>query len=134
MSTVSVTIDNRPVTVPAGTTVWDAAKAAGIAIPVLCHHEKMRPVGVCRMCVVDTGGRVLAASCVRPCEEGMTVETHSPKVEKQRKMLTALLLSDHPVPCAKERTTGGDELDALGRRYGLLDPKAQGRPSLGFLL
>src|SRR5947208_7625237 len=121
MSTVSVTIDNRPVTVPAGTTVWDAAKAAGIAIPVLCHHEKMRPVGVCRMCVVDVGGRVLAASCVRPCEEGMTVETNSPRVEKQRKMLTALLLSDHPVPCAKERTTGGDELDALARKYGLLE-------------
>src|SRR5437660_4422284 len=79
----------------------------------------MRPVGVCRMCVVDTGGRVLAASCVRPCEEGMTVETASPKVEKHRKMLTALLLADHPTPCAKERTTGGDLLDALARRYSV---------------
>ena len=82
--------------------------------------EAATPVGVCRMCVVDVGGRVLAASCVRPCEEGMKVETASPKVEKQRKMLTALLLADHPTPCAKERTTGDDELDALGRRYGLL--------------
>ena len=129
---MNLTIDGKPVSVPPDTTIYDAAKQAGIDIPVLCHHPKMDPVGVCRLCVVDVGGRVLAASCVRPCEEGMTVETNSPRVEKQRKMLTALLLSDHPVPCAKERTTGGDELDALGRRYGLLDPKAQGRPSLGF--
>ena len=60
MSSLSLTIDGRPVTAPAGATIWDAAKAAGIDIPVLCHHEKLRPVGVCRMCVVDTGGRVLA--------------------------------------------------------------------------
>ena len=49
----------------------------------------------------------------------MTVETASPKVEKHRKMLTALLLADHPTPCAKERTTGGDLLDALARRYSV---------------
>ena len=102
---MNLTIDGKPVSVVPGTTIYDAARQAGIAIPVLCHHPKMEPVGVCRMCVVDIGGRVLAASCVRPCEEGMKVETHSPKVEKQRKMLTALLLSDHPVPCAKEQTT-----------------------------
>jgi formate dehydrogenase major subunit len=118
---VTLTIDGRSVSVPTGTTVWEATKVAGIDIPVLCHHEKMRPVGVCRMCVVDTGGRVLAASCVRPCEDGMRVETASPKVERHRRMLTALLLSDHPVPCTKERTTGGDLLDELGRRYGVLE-------------
>src|SRR6188768_2283757 len=106
--TVTCTIDGTEVTVPAGTTIYTAAKEAGVDIPVLCHDEKMDPVGVCRMCVVDTGGRVLAASCVRPCEEGMKVETNTPKVEKQRKMLTALLLAVHPVPCAKERTTADD--------------------------
>ena len=119
MSNITLQIDDRPVTVPANTTIWDAAKSVGIDIPVLCHHERLRPVGVCRLCVVDTGGRVLAASCVRPCEEGMKVATASPKVESHRKMLTALLMADHPPVCAKERTTGGDMLDALGRRYGL---------------
>src|SRR5438067_7252072 len=119
MANIALTIDNRPVAVPASTTIWDAAKSIGINIPILCHHEKLRPVGVCRMCVVDTGGRVLAASCVRPCDDGMTVETASPKVEKHRRMLTALLLADHPVPCAKERTTGDDALDALARRYSV---------------
>src|SRR5262245_28055543 len=117
---VKLTIDGRPVTVAAGTSIWDAARQKGIDIPVLCHSPCLRPVGVCRMCVVDIGGRVLAASCVRGCEEGMKVETSSPRVEKQRKLLTALLLADHPVPCAKEKTTGGDELDALARRYGLI--------------
>ncbi|MBX9622659.1 MAG: molybdopterin-dependent oxidoreductase [Gemmataceae bacterium] len=138
MTAVNLTIDGRPVSVPPGTTVYDAAKLTGIDIPVLCHSPRLDPVGVCRMCVVDVGGRVLAASCVRPCEEGMTVETASPKVEKQRKMLTVLLLSDHPVPCAKERTTGDDLLDALGRRYGLIsdlrleidDCRAPARPAL----
>ena len=118
-ATISLTIDSRKISVPAGTTIWDAAQQYDIDIPVLCHSPKLRPVGVCRMCVVDVGGRVLAASCVRPCEEGMNVQTASDKVEKQRKMLTALLMSDHPTPCAKERTTGDDELDALARRYGV---------------
>src|SRR5262245_46771600 len=116
---IRLTIDGREVEAAPGTTIWEAARRAGIAIPVLCHQPKLDPVGVCRMCVVDVGGRVLAASCVRPCEEGMKVETNSPKVEKQRAMLTRLLLSDHPTPCAKERTTADCELEALGRKYGL---------------
>jgi formate dehydrogenase major subunit len=122
---MNLTIDGKPIAVAPGTTIYDAAKKAGIDIPVLCHHPKLEPVGVCRLCVVDVGGRVLAASCVRPCEDGMKVETNSPKVEKQRRMLTALLLSDHPLPCAKERTTGDDELDALGRGYGLLNARGE---------
>src|SRR5207244_4360933 len=91
---IRLTIDGRDVTVAPGTTVWDAARQIGIDIPVLCHSPKMRPVGVCRLCVVDVGGRVLAASCVRTCEEGMKVETRSPRVENQRQMLTALLLAE----------------------------------------
>ena len=93
---MNLTIDGKPITVPVGSTIYDAAKRAGIDIPILCHHPKMQPVGVCRMCVVDVGGRVLAASCVRPCEEGMNVETASPKVEKQRRMLTALPAGGSP--------------------------------------
>src|SRR5437016_14158839 len=121
MADVRLTIDGRDVAVPAGTTVWTAAKQAGIDIPVLCHSERLRPVGVCRMCVVDVGGRVLAAACVRPCEEGMKVVTHSERVEKQRRMLTSLLLAEHPSPCEKERTTGDCELEALGREFRISD-------------
>src|SRR5262249_13012207 len=116
---IRLTINERAVEVPAGTTVWQAARDLGIDIPVLCHSPPMQPVGVCRMCVVDVGGRVLAASCVRPCEEGMKVVTHSERVEKQRRVLTELLLAEHPTPCEKERTTGDCELEALARRYDL---------------
>lgn len=115
--TVTLTIDGREVTVPEGTTLWQAAKQLGIDIPVLCHDERLRPVGVCRVCVVDVGGRTLAASCVRPCEPKMKVETASPKVERQRKVLVELLMSDQPEVCPKESTTGGNELFALARRY-----------------
>jgi formate dehydrogenase major subunit len=117
---VTLTIDGQPVTVPEGTTIWEAARSLGVDIPVLCHDPRLRPVGVCRMCVVDVGARVLAASCVRPCEPGMKVETRSEKVVRQRRVLTELLMSDQPPPeaCAKETTTGDNQLFALARELG----------------
>ena len=117
---VTLTIDGQQVTVPAGSTIWEAARAAGINIPVLCHADGMDPVGVCRMCVVDAGERVLAPSCMRECQPDMKVDASSPKVEKHRKVLTELLLSEHPVPCARELSSGDCELEALGRQYGIM--------------
>src|SRR5271165_2655045 len=118
--TVTLTIDGREVTAPEGATIWQAAKALGIDIPVLCHDERYDPVGVCRMCVVDIGARVFAASCIRPCEDSMEVKTATPALERQRASLTALLLSDQPDPAVdpKETTTADNELLALARRYG----------------
>src|SRR5918993_460234 len=118
---VTCTIDGREVTVAAGTTIYTAAKQVGIEIPVLCHDERSDPVGVCRMCAVDTGGRVMAAACIRPCEEGMEVTTASPRVEKQRAMLTELLMADQPGAAEdpKETTTGDNLLLALARRYAV---------------
>ena len=57
MSNVQLTIDGLAVTVPEGTTVFDAARMQGISIPTLCHQQNETPVGVCRVCVVDVGGR-----------------------------------------------------------------------------
>src|SRR3954462_3062220 len=94
--TMSVTIDGQQVTVGEGTTIFDAAKQVGVDIPVLCHNERYDPVGVCRMCVVDTGGRVFAAACVRPCEDGMEVKTATEEVERSRAVLTELLMTDQP--------------------------------------
>src|SRR5690348_10233668 len=94
--TVSVTIDGNVVSVPEGTTIFDAARDAGVDIPVLCHNERYDPVGVCRMCVVDTGGRVFAAACVRPCEDGMEVRTATEEIERSRAVLAELLMSDQP--------------------------------------
>jgi len=126
-TTVRVTIDDQEVEVTPGTTIWQAAKDAGIDVPVLCHSERLDPVGVCRMCVVDVGERVLAASCMRECQDGMTVETASPKVEQHRKVLTELLLDEHPTPCERERTTGDCELEALARRYGVTNAECEVR-------
>ena len=84
---VALTIDGQPVAVPAGTTLWEAARTVGIDIPVLCHHPRMKPVGVCRLCVVDVGERVLAASCTRQAEPGMTVTTRSDALDGHRRIL-----------------------------------------------
>jgi len=117
--TVTLTIDGAAVTVPEGTTIWTAARDAGFDIPVLCHDERYDPVGVCRMCVVDTGARVYAAACVRPCEDGMDVKTSTPDLERNRATLTELLLADQPAPerDPKQTTTGDNELLALADRY-----------------
>jgi formate dehydrogenase major subunit len=119
--TVTLTIDGREVTVAEGSTIWAAAKAAGIDIPVLCHDERFDPVGVCRMCVVDVGAPAFAASCVRACEPGMDVKTATPEVERSRAVLTQLLLADQPERARdpKQTTTGDNELLALADRYGV---------------
>lgn len=62
---VELAIDGKPMRVPNGTTIFEAAQMSGIPIPTLCHSQNQTPVGVCRLCVVDTGARVLSASCVR---------------------------------------------------------------------
>ena len=118
---MTVTIDGREITVPEDTTIWQAAKQLGIDIPVLCHDERYDPVGVCRMCVVDVGGRVFAASCVRACEDELEVKTSTPGARPQpRERSPRLLLSDQPEleEDPKETTTGDNELLALARRYG----------------
>src|SRR5215467_4029289 len=119
--TVTLTIDGREVTVAEGSTIWAAAKAAGIDIPVLCHDERFDPVGVCRMCVVDTGAPAYAAACVRACEDGMDVKTATPEVERSRAVLAQLLLADQPERerDPKQTTTGDNELLALADRYGV---------------
>jgi formate dehydrogenase major subunit len=121
VNTVTVQIDGHTATVPAGTTIYDAARQVGVDIPVLCHNERYDPVGVCRMCVVDTGGRAFAAACVRPCEDGMEVKTSTPELERNRATLTELLLADQPPRAEdpKQNTTGDNLLLALADRYGV---------------
>jgi NADH dehydrogenase/NADH:ubiquinone oxidoreductase subunit G len=131
---VEITIDGRPVQVAAGTSVFDAARMNGTPIPTLCHLQNETPVGVCRLCVVDTGARVLTASCVRPVEPGMKVVTNSEKVLNARKTLLELLMADHPSPCARQENSGDCELETLARAAGITQPRfakrtvSRGRP------
>jgi len=130
---IRLTIDGVAVEVPEGTTIWEAARGQGIEIPVLCHDPRLRPVGVCRLCVVDVGERTLAASCVRACAPGMQVQTATPEVEAHRRNLVDLLMADQPAPenDPKEQAVGGNDLFALARRYEAFGrdlPRANGRP------
>src|SRR6202795_1448973 len=120
---IDITIDGQPVLVPAATTVFDAARMNGINIPTLCHLQNQTPVGVCRLCVVDTGARVLAASCVRPVEPGLKVVTNSEKVLGARKTLLELMMADHPSPCARQLNSGDCELETLANAAGVLQPR-----------
>jgi CRP-like cAMP-binding protein/Fe-S-cluster-containing hydrogenase component 2 len=113
---VELTIDGRKISVPAGTTIFDAARMHAIKIPTLCHQQNEKPVGVCRVCVVDVGARVYSASCIRPVEPGMVVNTAADGVQRARHTLIELLMSDHPSPCARERQSGDCELEALAKQ------------------
>src|SRR6476620_149524 len=118
-----ITIDGTAVRVPEGTTVFDAARMEGIAIPTLCHLQNETPVGGCRLCVVDTGARVLPASCVRPVEPGLQVTTNSEKVLAARKTLLELLMADHPSPCTRQKNSGDCELETLAQAAGIKEPR-----------
>src|SRR3977135_3133308 len=120
---IDITLDGQPVRVPAGTSVFDAARMNGVNIPTLCHLQNQTPVGVCRLCVVDTGARVLASPCVRPVEPGMNVVTNSDKVLAARKTVLELLMSDHPSPCARQQNSGDCELETLAKAAGGAQPR-----------
>jgi formate dehydrogenase major subunit len=99
--TVTLSIDGQELTVPEGTTIYDAAKSAGIEIPVLCHDERYDPVGVCRMCVVDVGGRVLAAAerAVELAQSGQVqLVVHDAVLDAGRLDLSQTRVEDIAVP------------------------------------
>ena len=124
MSNIELTIDGMQVSVPEGTTVFDAARMNNIPIPTLCHLQNETPAGVCRVCVVKVDkARVYAASCVRPAEKGMVVHTTSDDVIKARQTLVEMLMADHPSPCARERQSHDCELEKLAREGHVSKPR-----------
>jgi len=120
---VELTIDGKRISVPASTTVFDAARMNGISIPTLCHQQNETPVGVCRVCVVDVGRPIYAASCVRPVEPGLVVTTNSDKVIQARRTLLELLMSDHPTPCLRQQHSRDCELEALAKQASITQPR-----------
>jgi NADH dehydrogenase/NADH:ubiquinone oxidoreductase subunit G len=89
---VSLTIDGRAVTAPAGTTLLKAAQSAGIDIPTICYHDACTANALCRLCVVEVeGARVLAPSCVAQVSEGARVSTDSPRVVRSRRTILEML-------------------------------------------
>ena len=97
--TVTIKLDGKDISVPEGATIWEAAQAQGTLIPHLCHKPEpgYRSDGNCRACMVEIEGeRVLAASCIRPVQDGMVVNTASERAEKSRALVVELLAADQP--------------------------------------
>ncbi|MDY0268679.1 molybdopterin-dependent oxidoreductase [Trichloromonas sp.] len=97
---VTLTIDGKTATVPAGSTILEAAQQVGIRIPTLCWLQKVSPTGACRICVVEIEGvaRPMTA-CNTPVKEGIVVTTQSEKLRAIRKQVVELLLVNHPLDC-----------------------------------
>jgi NADH-quinone oxidoreductase subunit G len=97
---VSLTIEGRPVSVPAGTSILEAAKSAGVLVPHYCYHPGLPVAGVCRMCLVEVEkAPKLAPSCATAVAEGQVVHVHSDKALEARKGVLEMLLINHPLDC-----------------------------------
>ncbi|MBP1727718.1 MAG: molybdopterin oxidoreductase [Deltaproteobacteria bacterium] len=116
---VNLTIDDIQVAVAPDATIYDAAKAAGIRIPILCHDKKLHPFGGCRMCLVEVEqmkGRLIPA-CTTPVSEGMIVRTTTDEIIKARKLVLELLLLKHPLDCPVCDAAGDCDLQNLTYEY-----------------
>ena len=138
---VTLVIDDQQVEAPEGMLVVDAARKAGINIPIFCYHPKMEPVGMCRMCLVDIGrpvrsretgeferepdgslkiqfGWKLETACTVPVSEGMVVHGMTEKVQRARKDIIEFLLTSHPLDCPVCDKGGECPLQNLTMEYG----------------
>ena len=119
---VTLTIDARSVTVPAGTSVMRAAALSGSSIPKLCASDNMAAFGSCRLCLIEIEGvRGTPASCTTTVVEGMAVSTQTPRLEKLRKGVMELYISDHPLDCLTCSANNDCELQDQAAAVGLRD-------------
>ncbi len=121
---VNLKINGIAVSVPEGSTILQAAKAANIRIPTLCYLKDVQCVGSCRMCLVEaTGAKGLVAACVYPVAEGMEVRTNTPRVRKSRKTTLELILSTHKKKCLSCVRSMNCELQKLALEYNAEEDK-----------
>jgi bidirectional [NiFe] hydrogenase diaphorase subunit len=127
MSEILLKIDGKEVEAREGMTILEAAQSAGIAIPTLCHHEKLESYGACRICTVEVEARGranLVAACLYPVEKNLVIRTRSAKIDKIRKMILELLLAHAP---------GAPELQELAQAYGAKEARFEKEPSFCIL-
>ncbi len=100
MQTIHLNIDGRDVEAQEGKTILEASLEAGIYIPHLCHHPDLSPIGACRLCVVEVGGRKgLPTSCTTAAENGMIIKTKNEELDRIRRLALELMLAGHPSDC-----------------------------------
>ncbi|MEN2988586.1 formate dehydrogenase subunit alpha [Tistrella sp. BH-R2-4] len=133
-TTVRLTIDGREVEVPEGTSIMRAATEAGGSIPKLCATDMLDAFGSCRLCLVEVEGRNgTPASCTTPVADGMVVRTQTPRLQKLRRGVMELYISDHPLDCLTCAANGDCELQDMAGAVGLRDVRYgyQGENHLG---
>jgi predicted molibdopterin-dependent oxidoreductase YjgC len=118
---LTLTIDDTQVTIPSGSTLLDAANAAGAQVPTLCHDDRLHPYGACRICMVEVMGtpRRMVASCATPAAHGMVIRTMSPAILEARRSVLEFLLINHPLDCPVCDKAGDCRLQDLVHEYGL---------------
>jgi predicted molibdopterin-dependent oxidoreductase YjgC len=124
---VRINIDGQELAVPPHTTILGAIRASGDDVPVICYHPATQPNGLCRICVVDTGGRVLEAACVTVVREGMAIETRSERVEQSRRTILSML-------AASVNLTGAPAIQGIAAEYGVAtDAQSHRRNATGIM-
>ena len=118
MNMVNVKINGVEYSVPAGITVLEACRYANIDIPTLCYLKDINEIGACRLCLVEVkGARGLVTACVYPINDGMEIETNTPKIRAARKTNIELVLSAHEKKCLSCIRSTNCELQKLARDY-----------------
>jgi len=119
---VNIKIDGIAIAVKERTTILEAAREAGITIPSLCYFEGVNDIGACRVCVVEVeGNEKLSASCNTAVENGMVINTNSPRVRRARKVNTQLMLSKHNCYCPTCVRSGNCSLQSLAAELNILE-------------
>ncbi len=127
MDMINCKVNGISVSVPKGSTILEAARAAGVEIPTLCYMKDINAIGACRICVVEaTGARGLVTACVYPVTEGMEIKTNTEKVQKARKTTLELILSTHDKKCLSCPRSTNCELQKLCVEYGVDETAFEG--------
>ena len=119
---VNLTIDEKQICVPEGTTIMEAAKENGIRIPKLCYLKDINEIAACRVCVVELEGMdKLITSCNNVVKEGMVIHTNSPKVRMDRRKIIQMILSRHDCKCATCVRSGNCTLQTVANDLNIID-------------
>src|SRR5271157_4259366 len=124
MADVTLTVDGKKLTVPAGTLLIEACKSTGIEVPSFCYYPGLSLQGACRMCLVEVEKMPkLQTACTTPVAEGMVATTESDKIKQARKSMLELLLGNHPLDCPVCDAGGECELQDMTFKYGAAESK-----------
>lgn len=125
--TVSITINGNIIQAADGKSILDIAREIGIKIPNLCHDDRLKPYGACRLCIVDVeGARAPIPACATKAQDGMVINTNSDDIRQARKIILELLLSDHPSDCMVCDKCGDCSLQNLAYEYGVRESRYKG--------